>query len=161
MSHTAGCDVIGRRKHGATAPQHWARPGGESGSVSAWTAVISAVLIVSAGLAVDLGAQATAHQRAYDLAAQAARTGGQAIAGTTAGGDDLTLDRASALAAANGYLTAVHADGHASVTGPTTISVTVTETYEPTLLAILGVDTLTASASAEVRLVRSVGGNER
>ncbi|GAB4086360.1 hypothetical protein GCM10028784_29900 [Myceligenerans cantabricum] len=119
------------------------------------------MLIVSAGLAVDLGGQATAHQRAYDLAAQAARTGGQAIAATAAGGDELALDPSAALTAADGYLRAAGADGHATVTGPATVSVTVTETYEPVLLSILGIDTLTATATADVRLVRSVGGSER
>ena len=51
----------------------------ERGSVTVWLALASFVMIVVVGLAVDLTGQVHAQQRARDLAAQAARVGGQQI----------------------------------------------------------------------------------
>jgi Flp pilus assembly protein TadG len=51
----------------------------ERGSVSIWLATASLVMIILVGLAVDLGGQVHTQQRARDIAAQAARVGGEQV----------------------------------------------------------------------------------
>ena len=51
----------------------------ERGSISIWLAVSSFVMMILVGLAVDLGGQVHAKQRAHDIAAEAARTGGEQV----------------------------------------------------------------------------------
>ncbi len=53
----------------------------ERGSITVWLALASFVMIFLVGLAVDLGGQVHAHERAHDLAAQAARAGGEEVEG--------------------------------------------------------------------------------
>ena len=47
----------------------------ERGSISIWLAVSSLVMMILVGLAVDLGGQVHAKQRAHDIAAEAVHTG--------------------------------------------------------------------------------------
>lgn len=130
------------------------------GSVSIWLAISSLVMMLLVGLAVDLGGQVQAQQRAHDVAAQAARTGGQQVQAAPAiEGRYLGVDTAAARAAAERYLTAAGVDGTVSITGGDTITVHVTDTYSPRFLGFLGDLTVTGDASA--RLVRSLGGTER
>ena len=56
----------------------------ERGSITVWLALSSFVMIFLVGLAVDLGGQVHAHERAHDLAAQAARAGGEEVEGGAA-----------------------------------------------------------------------------
>ena len=51
----------------------------ERGSISIWLAVSSFVMIILVGLTVDLGGQVHAKQSAHDIAAEAARTGGEQV----------------------------------------------------------------------------------
>src|SRR3546814_18723211 len=53
----------------------------QRGSVTVWLALSSFVMIFLVGLAVDLGGQVHAHERAHDVAAQAARAGGEEAEG--------------------------------------------------------------------------------
>jgi len=55
------------------------RTRGERGSISIWLAVSSFVMMMLVGLAVDLGGQVHAKQRAHNIAAEAARTGGEQV----------------------------------------------------------------------------------
>jgi hypothetical protein len=48
----------------------------ERGSISIWVVTATIVMMTLVGLAVDLGGQVHAQQRAHDVAAQAARVGG-------------------------------------------------------------------------------------
>ena len=58
-------------------------PRDERGSITIWLAIASFAMMVLVGLAVDLGGQVHAQQRAHDIAAQAARTGGQQVQAAT------------------------------------------------------------------------------
>ena len=71
-------------------------------------------MIMLVGLAVDLGGQVHAQQRAHDVAAQAARAGGQQVqaAPAIAGRATLSVDVAAARSAAQDYLAAAGVDGH-------------------------------------------------
>ena len=132
----------------------------EHGSISLWLITSSFVMMVLVGLAVDLGGQVHAKQRAHDVAAQAARTGGQQVqAGPAIQGHRLTVDAAAARAAAEDYLAATHVQGSVSITGGDTITVHVTDTYSPLFLGFLRDLTVTGEASA--RLIRSLGGTEQ
>lgn len=132
----------------------------EHGSVSVWMVTASFVMIMLVGLAVDLGGQVHAQQRAHDIAAQAARTGGQQVQAAPAiEGRYLSVDTAAARAAAKQYLATAGVQGTVSISGVDTITVTVTDTYKPVVLRFLGDLTVTGEASA--RLVRSLGGTEQ
>lgn len=138
------------------------RQADERGSITIWMATASLAMTMLVGLAVDLGGQVHAQQRAHDLAAQAARAGGQSLAAAPAvEGDAVRLDAAAARSAATRYLAAANVDGTVTVTGGTTLTVTVTDTYRPKFLSIVGLNDLTVTADASARLTRSLGGTER
>jgi len=135
---------------------------GERGSISIWMVTSSFVMMVLVGLAVDLGGQVHAQQRARDLAAQAARTGGQQVQAAPAiEGRYLQVDASAARSDAEAYLSAAGIDGTVSISGGDTITVNVTDSYEPRFLALLGIDHLDVTGTATARLVRSLGGTEQ
>lgn len=134
----------------------------ERGSISIWMVTSSFVMMVLVGLAVDLGGQVHTQQRARDLAAQAARTGGQEVQAAPAiEGRYLNVDASAARSAAEDYLSAAGIDGTVSISGGDTIIVDVTDTYEPRFLGLLGIDHLAVTGTATARLVRSLGGSEQ
>ena len=138
------------------------RTRGERGSISIWLAVSSFVMMILVGLAVDLGGQVHAKQRAHNIAAEAARTGGERVQAAPAiTGDYVAVDAAAARTAAQAYLAASGVTGTVSVTGGDTITVNVTDTYTTTFLSIIGIGELTVTSSATARLVRSLGGSEQ
>ena len=51
----------------------------ERGSISLWMVTASFVMMVLVGLAFDLGGQIHAKQRAHNVAAEAARAGGEQV----------------------------------------------------------------------------------
>lgn len=134
----------------------------ERGSVTIWLALSSFVMIFLVGLAVDLGGQVHAKERAHDLAAQAARAGGEEVEGGAAvEGRDLAIDATAARAAANGYLEAAGVSGAVSITNGDTITVTVNDVYEPKFLGLIGITKLEVTGTATARLIRTLGGNPR
>ena len=134
----------------------------ERGSITVWLALASFVMMFLVGLAVDLGGQVHAHERAHDVAAQAARAGGEEVSGGTAiQGRTLTIDPAAARAAAQRYLDAAGVTGTVAITNGDTITVTVDDSYNPRFLGLLGIDRLDVSGTATARLVRTLGGSER
>lgn len=138
------------------------RPCDERGSVSVWLALSSFVMIFLVGLAVDLGGQVHAHERAHDVAAQAARAGGEEVEGGPAiQGRDVAINPAAARAAAQRYLEAAGATGTVAITNGNTISVTVQDSYDPQFLGLLGINRLDVSGTATARLVRTLGGSEQ
>lgn len=138
------------------------RPRDERGSISLWLVTASFVMIVLVSLAVDLGGQVHAQQRAHDVAAEAARAGGQQVQAAPAiEGHYLAIDTAAARAAAQDYLAAANVEGSVTITGGDTITVDVTDTYSPTFLSFIGVGDLTVTGEASARLIRSLGGTER
>ena len=134
----------------------------ERGSVSIWLVTSSFVMMMLVGLAVDLGGQVHAKQRAHDVAAQAARAGGQQVQASAAiQGAPLSVDVAAARAAAQGYLAAADVSGSVSIRGGDTILVRVTDSYEPLFLGLIGINNLHVTGQASARLVRSLGGTEQ
>ncbi len=137
-------------------------PRRERGSVSIWLATSGFAMIVLVGLAVDLGGQVHAQQHARNLAAQAARTGGQQLQpGPAMRGETATADRARAVQAARTYLAAADVTGTVAVTGGDTITVITTDTYDTTFLGIIGINALTVTGNAQSRITRSVDGVEQ
>ena len=90
----------------------------ERGSISIWMVTASFVMMVLVGLAVDLGGQVHAKQRAHNIAAEAARTGGEQVEAAPAiEGRYVSVDTAAARAAAEEYLAASGVTGTVTVTG--------------------------------------------
>lgn len=134
----------------------------ERGSVSIWLVTSAAVMVILAGLAVDLGGQVYARQHAVDVATQAARAGGQQLqAATAVRGDGVQADPARAAAAARSYLAASDLTGTVTVRGGTTVTVHTAATYDTVFLGIIGINRLQVSGTAESRTVRVVHGGER
>jgi len=135
----------------------------ERGAVTAWLASWTVAMILVIGIAVDLGGQVHAQQRAHDLAAQAARVAGehvdpaQAITGTAT-----TADPGAAKAAARSYLAAAGVEGTVTLTHQgTRITVQVTDHYQPVFLGAMGVSRLAVTGTSTASLVRAVEGTQR
>ncbi len=134
----------------------------DRGSISIWVVTATIVMMTLVGLAVDLGGQVHAQQRAHDVAAQAARAGGQQVeAAPAVEGRYVALDTAAARRAAEQYLAAAGVEGTVTITGGTTLVVRVADTYEPTFLSMVGIGDLTVTGDASARLIRTTGGVER
>lgn len=134
----------------------------DRGSISIWVVTATIVMMTLVGLAVDLGGQVHAQQRAHDVAAQAARAGGQQVeAAPAVEGRYVALDTAAARRAAEQYLAAAGVEGTVTITGGTTLVVRVTDIYEPTFLSMVGIGDLTVTGDASARLIRTTGGVER
>lgn len=135
---------------------------GERGSISIWMLTASFAMTILVGLAVDLGGQVHAQQRAHDVAAEAARSGGQQVQAAPAiEGRYVGVDPVRARTAARQYLAAAGVTGTVEVTGGDTVTVNVTDTYSPRFLSIIGIGDLTVTADASARTVRSHGGTEQ
>ena len=134
----------------------------ERGSISIWLALATFVMMMLVGLAVDLGGQVQAKQRAHDIAAQAARAGGEQVQAAPAiQGQYLAIDAPAAQRAAQNYLAASGVAGTVTITGGDIITVRVTDTYKPKFLSIVGIKHMTVTGVASARLIRSLGGNQR
>ncbi len=134
----------------------------ERGSISIWMVTASFVMMVLVGLAVDLGGQVHAKQRAHNIAAEAPRTGGEQVEAAPAiEGRYVSVDTAAARAAAEEYLAASGVTGTVTVTGGDTIHVEVTDTYTPKFLSFIGIGDLSVTSDASARIVRSLGGTEQ
>jgi len=133
----------------------------ERGSVSLFFVMVTLALLVIIGLVVDGGAQIRNRQRADTSAQEAARAAGQAVNPAAAiNGDGAQLQLGTAQAAAQQYLASAGVQGNVTTTGGTTVHVHVhtTTTYSPSFLGVIGVGSLSASADADVRVVRQLGG---
>ena len=134
----------------------------DRGSISLWLVTASFAMVMLVGLAVDLGGQVHARQRAHDVAAQAARAGGQQVrAAPAVRGEYVAVDAFAARNAAQDYLAASGAVGSVTITGGDSITVNVTDTYAPKFLSLIGIGDLPVSGNASARLIRSLGGNEQ
>lgn len=134
----------------------------ERGSISVWLVTSSFVMMMLVGLAVDLGGQVHAKQRAHDLAAQAARAGGEQVQAAPAiRGQFVAINVASARRVVQDYLSASDVNGNVTITGGDTITVHVTDTYTPKFLSFIGIGDLNVTGEASARLIRTLGGNEQ
>jgi Flp pilus assembly protein TadG len=108
----------------------------ESGSVSAFVAVIAVGLVMVAGLVYDGGQVLAAQATARDLAANAARAGAQELDLDALRADGIAvLDPDRAATAAQGFLLATGAEGDVAVSGPD-ITVTVRVTARMRILPV-------------------------
>jgi Flp pilus assembly protein TadG len=134
----------------------------ERGSVTIWMITTAMSMMLLVGLAVDLGGQVQAKERAQDIAVEAARAGGQQLQGGPGVlGQGAVVDPAAAVAAAGTYIAGVpDVTGNATVTG-TRVVVDTTSTYQTTFLAIIGIQAMTVTGHAEVQTTRAVEGVAR
>src|ERR671910_66844 len=96
----------------------------ERGSVSLWMVTAAMAMIILAGLAVDLGGQVLTRQHVNNVAAQAARAGGQQLQASRAiRGQGVRTDPALAAAAARSYLAASDVVGTVQLRGSTAVIV--------------------------------------
>ncbi|GIJ29529.1 hypothetical protein Vqi01_46910 [Micromonospora qiuiae] len=130
---------------------------GDAGRVSVFLAVALFGVLAIIGMAFDGAGQLRTLQRAENLAAEAARTGGQAIDRATAiEGGPKRIDQRQARQAVARYLSAAGASGHRVnfpvVDGETLIQVRVTITYRRAVLGLFGFsNTVTVSGEATAR----------
>ena len=140
----------------------WTDRDRERGSVSLWMLTAAFAMIILAGLAVDLGGQVLTRHHASNVAAQAARAGGQQLQASRAiRGQGVRADPAQAVAAARTYLAASDVTGTVQLRGGTAVAVHTAATYHTKFLGIIGIDRLPVTGSAESRIVRAVNGVER
>ena len=140
----------------------WTNPKSERGSVSLWMVTAAMAMIILVGLAVDLGGQVLTRQHVANVAAQAARAGGQQLQASRAiRGEGVRTDPALAAAAARAYLAASDVFGTVQLRGSTAVIVHASATYNTKLLGLIGIDQLQVTGSAESRIVRAVNGLER
>lgn len=134
----------------------------EDGSITLWMVTASFAMMMLVGLAVDLGGQVHAQQRAHNVASQAARAGGQEVqAAPAVQGHHVAINATAARNAAQDYLSTAGVDGTVSITDGTTITVNVSDTYRPKFLSIIGLGGLPVTGEASARLIRTVAGSEQ
>lgn len=133
------------------------RWGRDDGRVSLFLAVAMTGVLAIIGLAYDGAGQLRTLQRADDLAAEAARSGGQVIDRARAiEGGPKEIDEPGARVAVDGYLRAAGTTGHTVsfpvVDGEKQIRVRVTVTYRRHMLGLFGFgNTVTVSGEATAR----------
>lgn len=117
--------------------------------------VFAAALFLMIGLSVDGGGRMRAIERADNIAAEAARAGGQAIDIPKAvTGEADVVDPVKAIAAAKAYLAGAGATGTASVSPDgRQITVTVALVYQPAFLDLMGLGPWTETGTATAQLL--------
>ncbi|WP_406077713.1 pilus assembly protein TadG-related protein [Micromonospora sp. NBC_00858] len=143
----------------ANAPAPRRPPTGEHGRVSIFLAVAMIGVLAIVGLSFDGAGQLRTLQRADNLAAEAARAGGQAIDRATAiEGGPKRIDQPQARIAVRNYLATAGTTGHdvrfPQVAGQTLIRVRVTITYRRSMLGLFGfTDRVTVTGEATARAI--------
>lgn len=124
----------------------------QCGSIGVWAAVAMLAFIVAVGLGVDFAGHARAEQEARNLAAEAARAGGNQIQ-ITIGAPRPSA--ALALRAAQSYLDTAGLASSVQLRG-TNLEVTVNAEYRCLFLGMIGVNTLpvTGNAVAQIEVVK-------
>ncbi|MDG4807147.1 pilus assembly protein TadG-related protein [Micromonospora sp. WMMD1120] len=143
----------------AAGPPAGQPPAGEHGRVSIFLAVTMIGVLAIVGLSFDGAGQLRTLQRADNLAAEAARAGGQAIDRATAiEGGAKRIHQPSAVVAVNTYLATAGTSGHTVsfpvIDGETLIRVRVTITYQRTMLGLFVQEkTVTVTGEATARAI--------
>ncbi len=136
------------------------RSSADRGSVTVWLATASFAMIVVVGLAVDLTGQVRTQQRVRNVAAQAARAGGQEVNAPKAiRGLAVQANPAQAAQVSRAYLSSAGITGSAVSQGDT-LTVTASDTYRTKFLGVIGLNQMRVTGSAQVRIVRATGGVE-
>jgi hypothetical protein len=145
--------------------RHYFRAGGgavdvctETGQVTAFVVVMVTALILCAGLVIDGGLTLAAKVRATDEAQSASRAGAEQINLTTyRSSGTIVLDSSQATMAAEQYLASTGDHGQVAVVG-NTVTVTVVATQPTQILGIVGLHSLTVSATATASAFRGITG---
>ena len=141
-------------------------PGGarEHGQISVFMVGITLALLAVTGLVYDGGAALIARGRAYDLAAQAARAGANAISSEslrTGGPSQLRVDPVAAQAAAQRLLSAGGATGTVTIPEPDVVVVTAHVPKRTAILAIVGIHDVSATVTASATILHGTTIGER
>jgi Flp pilus assembly protein TadG len=126
---------------------------GERGSVLVWFVLTAPVLLLLAVLVFDGGAKMKAGEQAGFYSGEAARAATVAVGPHGQGG---TADTRAAQAAASAYLSAAGVHGVTTVTGPSTVRVTVTVTRRGPISGV----SFSVTRSATARLLVGVNSGE-
>lgn len=127
----------------------------ERGAVSIMVGIVALALLLMVTLVHDGATRLRASRDATTIAAEAARAGAQELTGEAILGHHSPVHASRGSAAAHSYLAQVGAEGSVSVDG-STVSVTVTRSWQPTFTGLFSSGTVTGSAS--VSSVRTIGG---
>ncbi|MFF7982851.1 pilus assembly protein TadG-related protein [Streptomyces sp. NPDC007901] len=148
-----------RSPHSQANPQR-SPTGADDGQVTPFVVILAVAIVMFAGLIVDGGLTLAAKVRAIGEAQEAARAGAQAL-DLTAYRDTgtLRLVPAQARARVQTYLAFTHDTGTVTLTG-NTVTVTVTAHQHTQLLGLLGLDSLTVTATGSAHPVRGVTTSE-
>lgn len=135
-------------------------PDAEDGAVTVFFAVLALALLLVIGLVADGGAKVRASSQAYQIAAEAARAGGQAIdLDSLASSGGLQIDRSAAVQTAQAHLRAVGADGEVSLAASGTELTVEVHVSKPTaFLSLIGIRTVTGTGNARAVLVHELHG---
>jgi Flp pilus assembly protein TadG len=130
----------------------------QSGRVTAFVVIIVTAVLLFAGLVLDGGLALAAKVRALGEAQEAARAGAQEIDLTAYRANGaLRLEPQQASAAARNYLAAAGHTGTVSVAG-NTVNVTVTVSQSTQLLPLIGVGSITVTATGQAQPQRGISG---
>jgi len=132
-----------------------ASPRPDSGSISAFVALLLVALIVLLGLVVDGGSVLSARQAATDEAEQAARAGAGALSVQALRAGSLQLDPGAAVAAAESYAAAAGHPGTATVSQGV-VTVVINFRVGTEVLGIVGIHSLPVSAVASATDLQGV-----
>lgn len=128
---------------------------GDTGTLSAFMAIVTVALLVSAGLVLDGGRLLAARRRAADLAGNAARAGAQALDEDALRSGRAVIDPVAGRDAVAAHLAGTAAGWDARVAGDT-IAVDVDVRTGMLLLGIVGVGDQTVTATRRVRAATGV-----
>lgn len=129
----------------------------DAGRISLFYAIVLPGLIVMIGLAADSAGYIQASQRADNIAAEAARAGGQAIRLPEAiNGEDKTVDPSRALDAVRDYLTTAGITQWQATISPDGLELTIAVhvDYDPRVVDLIpGVSTIPVDTTVTASLV--------
>ncbi|MZG16607.1 hypothetical protein GTY44_24505 [Streptomyces sp. SID5914] len=126
----------------------------DRGQIAAFVVGTVLALWLFAGMVVDGGLALAGKARALDTAQEAARTGAQQLdIGRLRSTDDVRLTGEKAATAARAYVTSTGDNGTATVHGDK-VTVRVTHRQRAQILQLIGVRTLTVTASATAQAER-------
>jgi Flp pilus assembly protein TadG len=126
----------------------------DDGRVSVFFAIALAAVIIIIGLTVDGSGRNRETERADNIAAEAARAGGQAINASQAiTGGNKVVDPQLARAAAEAYLHSAGATGEVLVVDPQHLRVVVHLTYRTAMLSYIGIGQIDVTGRATAQLV--------
>ncbi|MGP3921306.1 pilus assembly protein TadG-related protein [Nonomuraea sp. 10N515B] len=134
----------------------------DRGSITPYAIIFITVLLLFIGLSVDVGAKLRAGWEAVGVAEEAARAGaGQLDRAAVYRGAAATIDRGTAVRAAQAYLSSSGHSGSVGIACPQSIRVSVTVTKPTWLLSLVGLSSVSMTATATANLVTGVEGPGR